>query len=131
MLKPGKESLDLGLIVSDIEASLSFYRDTLGLDFVGSVPVWFGTLHRLRYGISDFKLIEHANPPAPGPIGLEAAVGLRYVTFVVTNIEEVCAKMKEMGVTFEKELTEIRPGVRIAMVHDPDKNVVEFVEVAG
>ncbi|MBU4567059.1 MAG: VOC family protein [Desulfarculus sp.] len=130
MLKPAKDSLDLGVVVSDIEASLAFYRDTLGLSYVGSNAVGFGTLHRLRYGTSDFKLIDPANPVPAGPKGLMASLGLRYVTFVVTNLEEVCQKLAAMGVFFEREMVEIRPGVTIAMVHDPDGNVVEFVQIA-
>ena len=57
MMKPAKDSLDLGIVVSDIKASLNFYQNTLGLEFVGITPVWFGTMHRLRFGTSDFKLI--------------------------------------------------------------------------
>ena len=58
MMKPAKNSLDLGVIVSDIKASLDFYRDVLGLEFIESVPLWFGTMYRLRFGTSDVKLIE-------------------------------------------------------------------------
>lgn len=130
MMKPAKDCLDLGIIVQDIQASLAFYRDMLGLNYVGSNPVWFGTLHRLRFGHSDFKLVDPASPPPAGPLGLEAAVGLRYVTFVISNLEEVCAKLKQAGVPFEKEACQIRPGVSIAMVRDPDGNVVEFVQVS-
>ena len=42
MMKPAKDSLDLGIIVSDIKASLNFYQNILGLEFVGSVQLWFG-----------------------------------------------------------------------------------------
>ncbi|MBU1274890.1 MAG: VOC family protein [Proteobacteria bacterium] len=129
MLKPAKNSLDLGVVVSDIEASLAFYRDTLGLDYVGSNTLPFGTLHRLRFGTSDFKLIDPAAAPPAGPKGLMASLGFRYVTFLVTNLEEVCAKLAALGVFFELDLCEIRPGVKIAMVRDPDDNVVEFVQL--
>jgi catechol 2,3-dioxygenase-like lactoylglutathione lyase family enzyme len=71
MMKSAKDSLDIGVIVSDIGASLTFYRDILGLQFIGSVPVWFGTMHRLRFGTSDFKLIEPTTVPPPGALGLE------------------------------------------------------------
>jgi catechol 2,3-dioxygenase-like lactoylglutathione lyase family enzyme len=37
-VKPAKEPLDLGVIVSDIKASLNFYQDILGLEFVGITP---------------------------------------------------------------------------------------------
>ncbi len=128
MMKPAKDSLDIGVVVSDIEASLAFYRDILGLQFVGTVPVWFGTMHRLRFGTSDFKLIEPTTVPPPGALGLENQLGFRYVTFVVRDLTGLCAELRDKGIEFTLPETQIRPGSRIAMVRDPDGNIVEFVE---
>lgn len=128
MMKPAKDSLDIGVIVSDIGASLAFYRDILGLQFIGTVPVWFGTMHRLRFGTSDFKLIEPTTVPLPGALGLENQLGFRYVTFVVTDLTGLCAELRGKGIEFTLPETQIRPGSRIAMVKDPDGNIVEFVE---
>ena len=128
MMKPAKDSLDLGIVVSDIKASINFYQNELGLEFVGITPVWFGTMHRLRFGTSDFKLIEPKTVPPKGAIGLEKQVGFRYVTFVIKNLSELCAELKGKGVEFALSEREVRPGVRIAMVKDPDGNIVEFVE---
>jgi catechol 2,3-dioxygenase-like lactoylglutathione lyase family enzyme len=128
MMKPAKDSLDIGVIVSDIEASLNFYRDILGLEFVGSRPVWFGTMHRLRFGTSDFKLIEPTAVPPRGALGLENQLGFRYVTFVVEDLSGLCAELSGKGIEFTLKETQIRPGSRIAMVRDPDGNIVEFVE---
>jgi catechol 2,3-dioxygenase-like lactoylglutathione lyase family enzyme len=50
------------------------------------------------------------------------------VTFPVTNISEICETLKEKGVKFTIPETELMPGVRIAMVQDPDGNTVEFVQ---
>ena len=128
MLKPAKDSLDLGIIASDIKASLNFYQNILGLEFVGITPVWFGTMHRLRFGTSDFKLIEPNKVPPKGAIGLENQLGFRYVTFVIKNLSEVCDALKKKGIEFAVPEREGRPGVWIAMVKDPDGNIVEFVE---
>ncbi|MFH1758105.1 MAG: VOC family protein [Pseudomonadota bacterium] len=128
MMKPAKDSLDLGIVVSDIKASLNFYQNILGLEFVGITPVWFGTMHRLRFGTSDFKLIEPKSVPPQGLIGLESQLGFRYVTFGVKNISELCAELKGKGIEFALQEKEFRPGVRVAMVKDPDGNIVEFVE---
>jgi len=127
-MKPAKDSLDLGIIVGDIKASLNFYQNILGLEFVGITPVWFGTMHRLRFGTSDFKLIEPKSVPPKGAFGLESQLGFRYVTFVVKNLIELCADLKGKGIEFAIPEKEVRPGVRIAMVKDPDGNIVEFVE---
>ena len=128
MMKPAKDSLDLGIIVSDIKASLDFYQHTLGLEFVGITPVMFGTLHRLRFGTSDFKLVEPNVVPPKGAIGLEKQVGFRYATFVVKNLSEICAELKRKGVAFTLPEKEYRPGVWAARVKAPDGNIVEFVE---
>ena len=128
MMEPAKESLDLGILVSDIKASLTFYRDLLGLKYVEKIPVWFGTMYRMRFGNSDFKLIDPKNKPPKGPAGLEAQIGFRYVTFVIKNISKVCEELRKQGIEFEVPEKELRPGVRIAMVRDPDGNIVEFVE---
>jgi catechol 2,3-dioxygenase-like lactoylglutathione lyase family enzyme len=128
MMKPAKDSLDLGILVSDIRASLEFYRDILGLEYVGERPVWFGTMHRLRFGSSDFKITQPNTMPPKGPIGLESQLGFRYITFVVQDLTGLCNELRSKGIEFFLPEKEIRPGVRIAMVKDPDGNVVEFVE---
>ncbi|HXZ35050.1 MAG TPA: VOC family protein [Thermodesulfobacteriota bacterium] len=128
MMKPAKDSLDLGILVSDIKASLNFYQNILGLEFVGITPVWFGTMHRLRFGTSDFKLVDPKTVPPKGVIGLEKQLGFRYVTFVIKNLTELCAELKGKGIEFSLPETEVRPGIRVAMVKDPDGNIVEFVE---
>jgi len=128
MMEIAKDSLDLGIVVGDIKASLTFYVDILGLKFVEKMPVWVGTMHRLRLGNSDFKLIDPKNKPPKGPIGLDAQLGFRYVTFIIKNLSKVCEELRSRGVEFELPEKEMRPGVRIAMVRDPDGNIVEFVE---
>jgi catechol 2,3-dioxygenase-like lactoylglutathione lyase family enzyme len=128
MMKPAKNSLDIGVIASDIKASLNFYQNLLGLEFVGTMPLWFGTMHRLRFGESDFKLIDPKKVPAGGAVGLENQTGFRYVTFVIENLSQLCNDLKKNNIEFTVPEREIRPGVRIAMVKDPDGNIVEFVE---
>ena len=128
MLKPAKEALDLGIFVSDINASLKFYQETLGLEKVGETKLPMGLMHRLSYGNSFFKLIDPKEVPPKGPTGLTAQLGFRYVTFPVMNITEICEALKEKGVPFAIPETELMPGVRIAMVEDPDGNIVEFVQ---
>ena len=128
MMEPAKDSLDLGIIVSDIKASLNFYQNVLGLQFIGETPVWFGTMHRLRFGSSDFKLIDPHKRPPKGPAGLESQLGFRYVTFVIKNLSKLCEDLRNKGIEFVVPEKEMRPGVRIAMVKDPDGNIVEFVE---
>ncbi len=127
---PAKNSLDIGILVSDIQKSLTFYQDILGLKKIGELPVPFGHMHRLAFGESFVKLVDPKKVPPAGPLGLTKALGFRYLTFQVSNIDEICADCEKAGVVFEIPKQELMPGVTIAMVRDPDGNVVEFVQRA-
>ena len=85
-------------------------------------------MHRLRFGSSDVKLIDPTARSEAGPIGIDRQLGFRYLTFVVTNLDAVCQHLDAQKVEFTQRKTEIRPGTTIAMVKDPDGNIVEFVE---
>jgi catechol 2,3-dioxygenase-like lactoylglutathione lyase family enzyme len=46
-------TIDLGFVIKDSEASLAFYRDLLGFEHVGDTPMagkWSATMHRLMCG---------------------------------------------------------------------------------
>jgi catechol 2,3-dioxygenase-like lactoylglutathione lyase family enzyme len=87
-----------------------------------------GTMYRLKCGNSSFKLIDPKKVPPAGASGMPAQLGYRYVTFTVKNLSEICGALKDKGTKFTIEEMELRPGVRIAMVKDPDGNTVEFVQ---
>jgi glyoxylase I family protein len=125
---PARNCLDIGILVSDITRSLAFYCDVLGLTVIGAMPVPFGHMHRLAFGDSFVKLIDPIKAPPAGPLGLTRALGFRYLTFQITNIDEVCSACERAGVAFDIPRQELLPGVIIAMVRDPDGNVVEFVQ---
>lgn len=128
MMQAAKDSIDLGIICGDIHASLHFYQNLLGLTNVGITEATTGTMHRLRFGTSDLKLIDPTRRPGPGPIGIDQQLGFRYLTFVVTNLDEVIHRLEAAHIPFTRAKTAIRPGTTIAMVKDPDGNIVEFVE---
>jgi len=129
-MQAAKNAVDVGILVKDIAASLAFYQDLLGLAKVQEVPLPFGTMHRLAFGDSFIKLVDPKQVPASGPLGLTSALGFRYLTFQVGNIDAVCAACAAAGVPFDMPKNEFMPGVTIAMVRDPDGNVVEFVQRA-
>lgn len=129
-MQAAKNAADIGIIVSDINASLAFYGDLLGLEKVQEMPLWFGTMHRMAFGDSFIKLIDPKEVPPAGTAGLHTVLGFRYLTFQVSNIDEVCDECSAAGVEFEVKKDEFMPGVTIAMVRDPDGNIVEFVQRA-
>jgi len=127
---PARNCLDIGILCADIKRSLDFYEGLLGLKKIGEMPIPFGHMHRLAFGDSFVKLVDPKKIPPAGELGLTRALGFRYLTFQITNIDDVCAACEAAGVTFDIPRQELMPGVTIAMVRDPDGNVVEFVQRA-
>jgi|SRR6476659_4139733 glyoxylase I family protein len=128
-VKLTKDSIDLGIVVSDLDRSVAFYRDVLGFEDDGTMKVpGGGTMHRLLCGTSLIKLIHHPKDlPAPIPGGMNTSLGYRYWTISVDNIQEVVDACEAAGHKITVPVVEFRPGVTIAIVEDPDGNWVEFL----
>ena len=129
-LEVGKESIDIGIVVRDIDAALRFYRDTVGLEYAAEMPAGGGRMHRLMCGSTVVKLVIHDKLPEKsdnrgGPLG---ASGIRYWTITVTDLQTITNKCRDAGYTVAVEPRDVRPGVRISMVEDPEGNWVEFLE---
>ena len=133
MIELTKDSIDIGIVVRDSARSLRFYRDTLGLDHVADMPMPVtgnGTMHRLMCGTTLVKLVSYDEPPVATnpPGGAAGAVGIRYFTLWVRDLAGLVKKFEEAGDRIAIPFTEIRPGVSIAMIEDPDGNWVELVQ---
>lgn len=127
-MQAAKDSIDVGIFVKDISTMLNFYQGTLGLEKTEEVPTAFGTIHRFHYGTSDIKLMDPKEIPPAAPNGFGKRLGIGYITFVIKDLSGLCASLKEKGAEFTIKETEIRPGTRIAMIKDPEGNILEFVE---
>ena len=126
-----KSAIDLGIETSNPDDMLGFYRDLLGFNHEGSLDMPGGaTMHRLWCGDSLIKIVTYEKtPPAKAPTGgIAGATGYRYWTISVNNLEEITAQCEEAGRKVRVPVTEIRPGIRISIVEDPDGNWVEFLE---
>jgi len=137
-----KDSVDIGLVVSDVNKSLEFYRDLLGLKYIGvflempdemakAGPIFSQgfKLHGLQAGTSMIKLVETIKPPAAGEKGqLDSGLGIRYMTFFVDDAQAVYNDLSAKGADFVgKPLRIPARSVTIAMLRDPDGNHVELV----
>ena len=126
-----KDSIDLGIVISDPDASLAFYRDLLGFESVGEMKIPGGTMYRLMCGTSLIKLVHLEKPPAAKapPGGIPGGYGYRYWTISVSNIEELTESCEAAGYRVAVPVRVFRPGVQIAIVEDPDGNWVEFLQL--
>ena len=128
-----KDAIDLGIVTTNGEAMLAFYRDVLGFKHEGDIAmehVGIKVMHRLWFGTSLIKLVvpvkNPALPAAPG--GIPGATGYRYWTMTIHNLDEVLSAVQAAGQKIVRPRTEVRPGVVIGMVEDPDGNWVEFIQ---
>src|SRR5437763_8488527 len=90
-VKLSKDSIDLGIVTTDAAAALAFYRDVLGFEDLGEMPMPGGTMHRFLCGTSTIKLVSPRKQP-PGeapPGGIQGATGYRYWTMSVANLAEL------------------------------------------
>jgi len=129
-----KDSIDIGIVVRDADAALAFYRDTLGFEDTGTSPMpGGGTMYRLLCGSTLVKVVapDKELPAAAPPGGIQGAYGYRYWTISVPNLDELTTTCADAGYKVALGPVEIRPGVRISMIEDPERNWVELLEVTA
>jgi len=133
LIKIIKNSIDLGIVTKDSQQALKFYRDTLGLEYEGELAIPGGIMQRVKCGDSVIKLVELKNPPRSEDEGggLSGSTGYRYMTMTVENLSEILATCESAGYKVAMPKTEIREGISIGFVEDPDGNWLEFLELTA
>jgi catechol 2,3-dioxygenase-like lactoylglutathione lyase family enzyme len=104
--------------VKDLQAAISFYRDTLGLPLTSEDFV-------ARFDL-DGVLVELV--PAP-PESLCTGGGNARLCFSVDNLEETLAELHARGVVTSE--VQNKKGGRLAFFHDPDGNQLCLWEYKG
>ena len=148
--KPGDfttTTIDFGIICSDVERSVDFYTQAVGLTELDGfdVPADFGKdsgltnnqpfhVHVLVLGEGDkatkLKLMEFKK--APGKKAdqsfIHSTIGMRYTTIFVKNIDAANLRMIAYGtMPLGKGVVEIPDGRFLGLYKDPDGNFVELV----
>lgn len=130
-----------GLNVSDMDAALSFYRDTLGLtelrrfpmgaaqtEIVGVADVT-GEIAFLDAGTVDIELIAYDTPKNEN-VHTQASsidVGVAHLCLTVEDIEAEYDRLSSEA-PFINPPQRVGNGAEIAYLRDPDGNVVELLE---
>jgi catechol 2,3-dioxygenase-like lactoylglutathione lyase family enzyme len=142
--QPGIEAIDhVGLSTVDIERSIHFYRDLLGMELTERDDVndqieynrIFGLAHvkakgaMLRLGTMQIELFEFVHPKGRAP-DLRRPVNdprIYHLCFIVKDIDQEYARLKAAGVPFHYPPQDF--GVaKAAYGRDPDGNVVELLQ---
>jgi hypothetical protein len=127
-----KKAIDLGLVTTHGDAMLASCRSVLGLEYKASMamPEGGGTMHRLPCGDRLIKLVVLPQvPAATAPGGPPAGAGYRWWTITVGKLSEMVKACAAAGHPVALSERETRPGVRIAMVADPEGNWVTFLQI--
>ena len=131
----------LALVVEDLERSIAFYRDVLGMEEIKRVVVSDEKAVRggfsargfrfrtFRAGPLALKLVEVKGKPQPTQGLVDSHRGVRYIAFTVDDIDAVHKRLSEAGVEFSSDILPPEPdqGVgRLVFFHDPDGNLLEL-----
>ncbi|MBK51186.1 MAG: extradiol dioxygenase [Gammaproteobacteria bacterium] len=132
-MKSQKAAIDIGIITNNLQPMLNFYGEQLGLSVESVIDMpGGGVMHRFQAGDSIVKVIETDPKPdleaAPG--GIRGATGYRYWTMHVNDLEGMVASLEAVGAKIVMPVKEIRAGITIAIVADPDGNWVELLNKA-
>ena len=113
------------VMVSDMDRSVGFYRDTLGLKMRFQSPDWS------EFDMGSTTLALHGGgkvqPPAAGK---EQFAGTASIGFTVDNVDNTFNDLKGKGVKFVMNPTERQgEGIRLTVAIDPDGLGVSFAQV--
>jgi len=110
----------VAIAVPDLEASLTFWRDALGLavDHVEDVPSQKSMVAFIPCGDSEVELVKPtAEDTGVAKFIAERGGGMHHLCFQVDNIEEMLADMKAKGIRLINETPQVLPGRKMAFVH--------------
>jgi catechol 2,3-dioxygenase-like lactoylglutathione lyase family enzyme len=139
-----------GIIVKNLDKSIYFWHDVLGLQFQNEPSPWFvgedlargvgvpgATLRQvcLTAGDATVELVEYGNRPADNDDPIQQNyLGAMHVALRTDDIEATKAELESKGVVFFSDVNVVDEGVlagwRWVYFADPDGITVELVQVA-
>jgi catechol 2,3-dioxygenase-like lactoylglutathione lyase family enzyme len=140
-------TMDLGIVVSDLNASVEFYADVVGLQQTGGFSVddefcrkaGLTDGHPLKITVltpngdssgTNVKLMQLPNVDSQ-PIDnafIHSQLGFSYLTFFVNDIDAFLERVRIHGAKLaSREPVALGGQTRLAVVRDPDGNLVEVI----
>ena len=119
----------LALKVKDLDVSLDFWRDRVGLPEMHRLKRDDGTTWLVYLRITDTQFLElfpgAATDQAPG----EEANGVLHLCLTIDDLDAEIARLAAAGVRIVSPVKGGLDGNRGAWIHDPDGNRVELMEM--
>ena len=123
-------TIDIGMVTTNDQEMLHFYQNVLGFQKEIEIPFpGIGVVNKLNYGAGYIKmLVLEKNPININPTGdFSTSNGIRYITINLSNLEEILDTCKTHNINIINPGTIIRPGVTVALIADPDGNIIELM----
>jgi lactoylglutathione lyase len=117
------------IVVSDMQRSVEFYRDQLGIPLKFQSPEWTefatGTTTLALHGGG----VPSQGPPAGDPSKVAGACS---IGFNVDDVEKTYEELKAKGIRFVMSPTQREgEGIKLAVAIDPDGLPVSFAQLVG
>jgi lactoylglutathione lyase len=115
-----------GVMVADLDRSITFYQDILGLTLLGRLTHTEPSIELAFLGMDDRVFVElvsgyNSELPVEGKV--------HHLAFTVEGIEEEITRLKGLNVTFiDEEITTLPNGAKYIYFYGPDKEWIELFE---
>ncbi|KAA0988693.1 VOC family protein [Dyadobacter aurulentus] len=138
--------IGVGVVVSDMERSLDFYVEGIGMVKTGNFTINedFGKRSGLTNGVAvDVNILKLENSPEanewklmsfgkkaahPRPKYIQDDTGMQYITIQVKALKPVIERLKQQKVDFLGNTpTALNQKLHFVLVQDPDGNFVELI----
>jgi len=136
---------EMGICVDDLENMIAFYGDVLGFKLISKIDVPADksneagftsggyTIVRMQTNYGErIKLVRPMTSPNPRTSGKEvlSKKGNVFLTFIVEDLKLTVSRIKDADAPIRTQgsIMEVRDGVFLSIIDDPEGNHLEFVE---
>ena len=126
---PDDGTVNVRYMVDDVDDSIAFYTKVLDFELLSTAAPMFADVRRgnLRLLLAGPK----SSAGRPMPDGTKPGPGgWNRIHFIVDDIDEEVARLREAGGTFRNDVVS-GPGGKQILLEDPSGNVVELFQPAG
>lgn len=143
----GRTTIDIGIVVSDVEKSAKFYKEALGFTEVGGFAVSkemggdSGLVDYHAFKVRVFVLADESTATRiklmdfPGVKSkkvdnkyINSSLGFSYLTIIVSDTTAAVERARKAGAKPVKEPYQLgASGSYLTMLNDPDGNIIELV----
>ena len=139
-------TIQIGVIVQDLEKSIDFYTNVVGMTKTGgfSIDEAFGKKSGLTGGepfdvtvlklkdnpdAAEWKLMSFGKDPAhPPQKNIQDDIGMQYITIFVKSMRPFIERLEKHNVTLLEETpTFLEDGRQFVFFQDPDGNFIELI----